>query len=47
LGGLSDASNVQLACKECNHQRKWHTHPEVLYGPDWQDWAPGQPRPRV
>jgi 5-methylcytosine-specific restriction endonuclease McrA len=47
LGGTSDGSNVQLACKACNHKKKWHTHPEVLYGPSWKDWAPGKPRPNI
>lgn len=47
LGGGSDISNVQLACKNCNHEKKWHTHPEVLYGAKWEAWAPGKPRPKV
>jgi hypothetical protein len=47
LGGGSDASNVQLACEGCNHEKKWHTHPEVLYREKWEDWAPGKPRPNV
>ncbi|MBA2248290.1 MAG: HNH endonuclease [Chloroflexia bacterium] len=46
LGGASDLSNVQLACYECN-RKKWHAHPNVVFGPDWEDWAPGKPRPAV
>lgn len=37
LGGGADVSNVQLACNDCNRKKKWHTHPEVLYGAKWEE----------
>lgn len=46
LGGTSELSNVQLACNDCN-RKKWHNHPKDVFGPNWQEWAPGKPRPEV
>jgi hypothetical protein len=44
LNGTSDIDNVLLACADCNFDKR-HTHPSEYFGPRWQDWAPGKPRP--
>lgn len=48
FGGRSQDHNLQASCKSCNGQRgKWHIPPRFVFGSDWQDWAPGEPRPKV
>lgn len=38
-GGDGSASNVQLACADCN-RKKWHRHPEEIWGDEWAEWGP-------